>query len=197
MNRYNHRYNLIGTELFISHFRYTNYIDNSQTHQHNTLTINGHDIAHLQQGQYLNNTIIDYGVCKHIHNKNQNILLLSTQYYTKLQKKGQSGVRNWHKANIFKRKPILIPIHVVNHWSLCVIFMASHDKQKANIPPQIQHMDSTKIHNTNQIIITVRKWILSEWEKTYPKTTLPTKYTVSKFPKIYSKVSQQTSIPIP
>ena len=122
-NKYNHRYNLIGTELFISHFRYTNYNDNSKTHQQNTLTINGHDIAHLQQGQYLNDTIIDYGVRKHIHNNNRSILPLSTQYYTKLQTEGPSGVRNWHKSNIFKRKLILIPIHAVNHWSLCVIFM--------------------------------------------------------------------------
>ena len=192
-NRYNHRNNLIGIKLFISHFRYTNYIDNSKTHKQNTLTINGHDIVHLQQGQYLNDIIIDYGVRKHIHKNNQSILPLSTQYYTKLQNKGPSGVKNWLKSNIFKRKLILLPIHVVNHLSLCVIFMPSHDKRKANIPPQIQHMDSTRIHNTNQIINTVRKWIQSEWEITYPTTPLPTRYTVSKFPKTHPKVSQQTN----
>ena len=87
LNKYNHRYNLIGTDLFISHYRYTNYDDNLQTHKIKTLTINGNDIARLQQGQYLNDTIIDYGIRTTIHKKNQDILPLSTQFYTMLKKK--------------------------------------------------------------------------------------------------------------
>ena len=46
-NRFNHRYNLIGTELFIRYFRYTKYTDNLQTHKPNTLTKKDHDITHL------------------------------------------------------------------------------------------------------------------------------------------------------
>ena len=193
LNKYNHRYNLIGTDLFISHYRYTNYDDNLQTHKIKTLTINGNDIARLQQGQYLNDTIIDYGIRTTIHKKNQDILPLSTQFYTMLKKKGPLEVRTWHKANIFKRKLILVPIHAMNHWSLCVIFMPPHDINNRIIPPQIQHMDSMKIHDTITIVNNIRHWITSEWKKNYPHTQIPTKYLVHKFPSKKQIVSPQTN----
>ena len=77
-HKYNRCFSLIGTENFFSHFRYRNYDDNLQTQKPKTLTIKGNDIVRLQHGQFLNDTIIDYGIWKDIHHNNQSIHPLST-----------------------------------------------------------------------------------------------------------------------
>ena len=179
---------------FISHYRYTTYDDILQIQRNRTLTLNGHDIAYLQPKKYLNDTLIDYGVQSTIHKNNKTILPLTTHFYSTLRDEGPQKVLNWHRANIFKRKLILIPIHASDHWSLCAIYMPPYDRQTIKtIQPRITHMDSTKIHNGIQIVLTVRNWIGVEWKKYHPQTSLPQTYTAANLPAFFPRVAQQTN----
>ena len=100
--------------------------------------------------------MIYYGVPKNTQHKLMHSLLFYA-LYTTLHIEGPLKVRNLHESNIFKCKLILLPIHAVNHLMLCVVCLPIHDKQtKANTQLKIQYMNSTKIHNTNQIIKNMR-----------------------------------------
>ena len=74
----------------------------------------------------------------------------------------------------------------MQHWSLCVIYMPS----KTALRPQIRHLDSTAIHDTNNIIENVRRWIQAEWLFKYNKL-IPSQYTAHKLPAISTPVKQQ------
>ena len=120
-NVYNHRYN--NTTNYIGHYRYNIYDDKTKIHLSRTLTLTKYDIARLQPGRCLNDTIIEFGIRKYVHHNNKSILVLSPLFYTVLINKGSKKVRTWHKSDIFKRHLIFIPIHSSHHWSLCVIYM--------------------------------------------------------------------------
>ncbi|KAI0789620.1 hypothetical protein C8Q75DRAFT_144894 [Abortiporus biennis] len=91
------------------------------------------DINRLNDGEYLNDTVIEYGLklcLADIREKNpelaDQVYVFSTFFYKKLNVKdkeqGYSSVRKWtNKVDIFSKKYIIVPINEHLHWYLAII----------------------------------------------------------------------------
>uniref|UniRef100_A0A8C6GPG6 Ubiquitin-like protease family profile domain-containing protein n=1 Tax=Mus spicilegus TaxID=10103 RepID=A0A8C6GPG6_MUSSI len=90
------------------------------------LQISRGDIQTLENGQWLNDEVINFYMNLLIErNENQGypaLHVFSTFFYPKLKHGGYSSVKRWTQGiNLFEKELILVPIHQRVHWSLVVI----------------------------------------------------------------------------
>ncbi|RXW24491.1 hypothetical protein EST38_g1338 [Candolleomyces aberdarensis] len=96
------------------------------------------DVARLQPGEFLNDTLIEFGLklwLKNLEEKNpelaKQVHVFSSFFYKKLNKRdlaeGYSSVRKWTaKFNLFEKKYIIVPINERMHWYLAIIYEPEH-----------------------------------------------------------------------
>ncbi|KAG0346913.1 hypothetical protein BG004_000554 [Podila humilis] len=107
-----------------------------ETGKTKSIAVHADDAQRLNDGQFLNDTIIEFGL-KHIHStleaKNRaladQVFVFNSFFFQRLLSKPVKGpmnsyesVKNWTaKVDIFSMKYIIIPIHEKLHWHLAVI----------------------------------------------------------------------------
>jgi Ulp1 family protease len=104
----------------------------------------------------------------------------TSHFYTKLTEKGGGveHVSNWlrRRFSIFEKRIMYFPIHLDNHWSLCVAYNPSvvretptNCRYTANSGvPIILHLDSLKLHNSSKIADNIRNLFSYEWQRQFP-----------------------------
>ncbi|KAL0960923.1 hypothetical protein HGRIS_005930 [Hohenbuehelia grisea] len=102
------------------------------------VTIKNSDLLRLQPGEYLNDTLIEFGLklwLKDLEDKNpafaRTIHVFSSFFYKKLNKRnleeGYQSVKKWtSKVDLFDKKFIIIPINENLHWYLAIIYQPEH-----------------------------------------------------------------------
>ncbi|KAF9386153.1 hypothetical protein CPB97_003997 [Podila verticillata] len=101
-----------------------------------SIAVHAEDAQRLNEGQFLNDTLIEFGL-KHIHSnlevKNRaladQVFIFNTFFFQRLLTKPVKGpansydsVKNWtSKVDIFSMKYIIVPIHEKLHWHLAII----------------------------------------------------------------------------
>ncbi|KAF9013421.1 hypothetical protein BDQ17DRAFT_1271073 [Cyathus striatus] len=102
------------------------------------VNITNADLGRLQPGEFLNDTLIEFGL-KYWHRELEisnpelakDIHVFSSFFYKKLNKKkteeGYDSVRKWtSKFDLFSKKYIIIPINENVHWYLAIIYEPEH-----------------------------------------------------------------------
>ncbi|KAF5338897.1 hypothetical protein D9611_008736 [Ephemerocybe angulata] len=102
------------------------------------VNITNADIARLQPGEFLNDTLIEFGLklwLKELEEKNpelaKQVHVFSSFFYKKLNKRnmeeGYNSVRKWTgKFDLFEKKYIIVPINEHMHWYLALIYEPEH-----------------------------------------------------------------------
>ncbi|KAG0332178.1 hypothetical protein BG000_010275 [Podila horticola] len=101
-----------------------------------SIAVHAEDAQRLNEGQFLNDTLIEFGL-KHIHSnlevKNRaladQVFIFNSFFFQRLLSKPVKGpvnsydaVKNWtSKVDIFSMKYIIVPIHEKLHWHLAII----------------------------------------------------------------------------
>ncbi|OBZ68651.1 hypothetical protein A0H81_11055 [Grifola frondosa] len=111
------------------------------------------DLKRLDDGQYLNDTIIEFGLKLWLNDLREKqpdlaeqIYVFSSFFYKKLNIKnkedGYRSVRKWtSKVDIFKKKYIIVPINENLHWYLAIIHNPEHMLQP---PPPMESKQTRK-----------------------------------------------------
>ncbi|KAG8936385.1 hypothetical protein FRC02_002609 [Tulasnella sp. 418] len=100
------------------------------------LHISKGDLARLEPDEFLNDTLIEFGL-KHWMNRLQatnpaladQIWVFNSFFYKKLSDKGNgyNSVKKWTaKVDIFQKKYIIVPINEQFHWYLAIIYEPEH-----------------------------------------------------------------------
>lgn len=72
--------------------------------------------------EWLNDQIINWNLLTNVTKYGSKVLLFSTFFYSNFKTLGYSSVRRYTKDKcLLEYEKVLIPVHVVNHWVLCVI----------------------------------------------------------------------------
>ncbi|KAF8630950.1 hypothetical protein AX17_005306 [Amanita inopinata Kibby_2008] len=102
------------------------------------INITNADVSRLDPGEFLNDTIIEFGLKlwhRELEASNpalaKQVHVFSSFFYKKLNKKnfeeGYESVRKWtSKINLFEKKYIIIPINEHLHWYLAIIYMPEY-----------------------------------------------------------------------
>ncbi|KAJ3527118.1 hypothetical protein NMY22_g9899 [Coprinellus aureogranulatus] len=102
------------------------------------VTITNADVARLKPGEFLNDTLIEFGLklwLKTLEDENpglaKQVHVFSSFFYKKLNKRniqeGYNSVRKWtSKFDLFDKKYIIVPINENMHWYLAVIYEPEH-----------------------------------------------------------------------
>ncbi|KAF5382633.1 hypothetical protein D9615_003013 [Tricholomella constricta] len=116
------------------------------------VNINNADLKRLQPGEFLNDTLIEFGLklwLRRLEESNpelaRQIHVFSSFFYKKLHQKnmdeGYESVRKWTaKIDIFSKKYIIVPINENFHWYLVIIYQPEH----VLIPPPIMASPATR-----------------------------------------------------
>ncbi|KAF8073873.1 hypothetical protein FPV67DRAFT_772567 [Lyophyllum atratum] len=116
------------------------------------VNITNSDFRRLQPGEFLNDTLIEFGLklwLKRLEESNPELAsqvhVFSSFFYKKLNKRnadeGYESVRKWTtKLDIFSKKYIIIPINENFHWYLVIIYQPEH----ILIPPPILASPATR-----------------------------------------------------
>jgi len=140
------------------------------------------DIEKLDEGEWLNDTLIDFFMQWMVRNETSNLChVFTTHFYTRLEKQGPEAVTRWtskKKINIFELKVIFVPINLNLHWSCCIIVnpgeILNHIEKletKADFEnsddrrPCILFFDSLRMHAPRTIQKHVLLWLNSEWKR--------------------------------
>ncbi|KIK69669.1 hypothetical protein GYMLUDRAFT_34067 [Collybiopsis luxurians FD-317 M1] len=125
------------------------------------LNITNADLNRLLPNEFLNDTLIEFGL-KLWHNelKNENpgladqIHVFSSFFYKKLNKRnfdeGYESVRRWtSKFDIFEKKFVIVPINENLHWYLAIIYrpeLVLLPPPEREVPNTRQHTRSSNVH---------------------------------------------------
>ena len=97
------------------------------------------------------------------------VYTFSTHFYTALLEDGASAVTKWtskKNLDIFDKRFLLVPVHRVNHWSLCVVTNPGDIAKKRSETDGgafgIIHLDSLKMYDSLIIFGNIIKWLRSE-----------------------------------
>ncbi|KAF5369360.1 hypothetical protein D9758_002595 [Tetrapyrgos nigripes] len=132
-----------------------------------SVNITNADLSRLEPGEYLNDTLIEFGLrlwhreleetdpdlAKRIH-------IFNSFFYKKLSAKksnpeeGYQSVRRWtSKFDLFKKDFIIIPINEAMHWYLAIIYHPGH----ILFPPPEKPAPTTRVRtrnsNANEIVV--------------------------------------------
>eukprot|EP00588_Corethron_pennatum_P034698 CAMPEP_0194346062 /NCGR_PEP_ID=MMETSP0171-20130528/105212_1 /TAXON_ID=218684 /ORGANISM="Corethron pennatum, Strain L29A3" /LENGTH=1294 /DNA_ID=CAMNT_0039113135 /DNA_START=141 /DNA_END=4027 /DNA_ORIENTATION=+ len=113
------------------------------------LTIMSEDMGRLGQGEFLNDTLIDFYMQWMIRKddpRTSPVHLFSTHFYTTLKEEGVEAVTKWTAKNIFEKRFIFIPINGSLHWSLCVVVNPSKICEE-NVSHKNELVDETRNDN--------------------------------------------------
>ncbi|KAF9576552.1 hypothetical protein EC968_008030 [Mortierella alpina] len=107
-----------------------------KTAKSKSIAVHVEDISRLDEGEFLNDTLIEFGL-RYIHSNlealnselaNQTYIFNSFFYERLLAKPGKGmsssydGIKSWtNKIDIFSKKFIIVPIHESMHWYLAII----------------------------------------------------------------------------
>ncbi|KAJ7147148.1 hypothetical protein C8R43DRAFT_542989 [Mycena crocata] len=106
--------------------------------QTGAVNITNGDVTRLAPGEFLNDTLIEFGLKLWLHELEKEnpelvkqIHVFSSFFYKKLNKKnpqeGYESVRKWtSKFDLFQKKYIIIPINENLHWYLAIIYQPEH-----------------------------------------------------------------------
>ena len=109
--------------------------------------------------------------------RHSRIYVYNSLFYTKLtescnEKEGFELVKRWTKnVDIFERDFLVIPINLLNHWSLVVVVRPSLCMEESNDDTIdlnahkscIMFMDSLGLHRANTIGRKIRAYLAHEW----------------------------------
>ncbi|KAH8998537.1 hypothetical protein EDB92DRAFT_1181303 [Lactarius akahatsu] len=115
-----------------------------------SLNITNGDVSRLKPGEFLNDTLIEFGLklwLADLHESNPELAtqvhVFSSFFYKKLSTKvpeeGYNSVRKWtSKFDLFQKKYIIVPINENMHWYLAIIYFPEYtllprSKQVTNI----------------------------------------------------------------
>ncbi|KAG2009837.1 sentrin-specific protease, variant 2 [Coprinopsis cinerea AmutBmut pab1-1] len=102
------------------------------------VNITNADLARLEPGEFLNDTLIEFGLKLWLQRLQETdpalaeqVHVFSSFFYKKLNKKnieeGYNSVRKWtSKFDLFKKKYVIVPINEHMHWYLALIFEPEH-----------------------------------------------------------------------
>eukprot|EP00814_Leptocylindrus_danicus_P021932 CAMPEP_0116004258 /NCGR_PEP_ID=MMETSP0321-20121206/502_1 /TAXON_ID=163516 /ORGANISM="Leptocylindrus danicus var. danicus, Strain B650" /LENGTH=1022 /DNA_ID=CAMNT_0003472539 /DNA_START=186 /DNA_END=3255 /DNA_ORIENTATION=- len=144
------------------------------------LTIRNEDLERLEQGEFLNDTLVDFWM-QWIWRKEpaeSKVHFFTSHFFTTLQENDVQGVSSWtvkKGIDIFEKSFIFLPINEHLHWSLCVIvnpgeIMNSCGNHGADVDgemlvPCIIFLDSLKAHRSSKVAQEVRRWLNFEWKR--------------------------------
>ncbi|KAK1236152.1 hypothetical protein PQX77_000603 [Marasmius sp. AFHP31] len=116
------------------------------------VNITNGDLSRLQPGEYLNDTLIEFGLKLWHKELEQNspelaeqIYIFNSFFYKKLNKKNieesYKTVARWtNKIDLFKKKYVIVPINENFHWYLAVIYQPEY----ALLPPEEKPVPATR-----------------------------------------------------
>ncbi|KAJ7245014.1 hypothetical protein B0H12DRAFT_1187844 [Mycena haematopus] len=130
--------------------------------QTGAVNITNGDVSRLAPGEFLNDTLIEFGLKLWLHDLEKEdpelvkqIHVFSSFFYKKLDnkdskdkkrspEKGYESVRKWTaKFNLFDKKYIIVPINENLHWYLAIIYQPEHTL-KPPLPPKPTKSPSTR-----------------------------------------------------
>lgn len=103
-----------------------------------SLNITNGDVSRLKPGEFLNDTLIEFGLklwLADLHESNPELAMqvhvFSSFFYKKLSTKipedGYNSVRKWtSKFDLFQKKYIIVPINENMHWYLAIIYFPEY-----------------------------------------------------------------------
>ncbi|KAL0209622.1 hypothetical protein RCL1_008460 [Eukaryota sp. TZLM3-RCL] len=144
------------------------------------LEITANDLSTLKPRNWLNDEIINFYFQLIMDRSKRSsklpkIHVMSTFFYPKISKKySYSAVQRWtKKVNIFQCDKVLIPIHLGNHWTLCVINFQSN---------LIEYYDSMGGHGESTVNY-VKRWLIDEGKSRHQPINIENFDTFSPGPK--------------
>ncbi|KAG8879598.1 hypothetical protein FRB98_005596 [Tulasnella sp. 332] len=132
------------------------------------VNINKGDLARLEPGEFLNDTLIEFGLKMWFNDLEErhpeiakDVWYFNSFFYKKLCHKnpeeGYSSVRKWTaKIDVFKKKFIIVPINEHLHWYLAVIYNPYCTLLSPPIPvPKATRASSRKVDQTaiTQVVV--------------------------------------------
>lgn len=150
------------------------------------LTLAVSTIERLEQGVYLNDTLIDFWQQWIWRNNDKSLVhYFTTLFFTTLEENDPGSVKRWTEkrgVDVFTKRFIFIPINKSLHWSFCVVvnpgaIMAHRKRCDSKTPdmlpkddpfPCILFFDSLRAHAKNRFARLVRTWLNAEWKRLYP-----------------------------
>lgn len=149
------------------------------------------DLAHLEDEEFLNDTIIDF-YCKYLEETmvqdkdRERVHFFNAFFYKKLTQRPDVGsstasvedahlnlnrrrherVRKWTRnIDLFSKDYVFVPIHSAAHWSLAIICHPGATKSPTSDKwPCVLHLDSMRGgHSTSFVTKTLREYLEQEW----------------------------------
>ncbi|KAI9465452.1 hypothetical protein BJY52DRAFT_1244097 [Lactarius psammicola] len=116
-----------------------------------SLNITNGDVSRLKPGEFLNDTLIEFGLklwLADLHESNPELAgqvhVFSSFFYkklsTKIPEEGYNSVRKWtSKFDLFQKKYVIVPINENMHWYLAIIYFPEYTllprpDQVTNVP---------------------------------------------------------------
>ncbi|KAI1319067.1 hypothetical protein EDD11_004956 [Mortierella claussenii] len=133
-----------------------------ETARTKSIAVHAEDMSRLNEGEFLNDTLIEFGL-KYVHanveSRNSELAdktyIFNSFFYERLLTKSGKGiqyeaVKSWtNKIDIFSKKYIVIPIHEQVHWYLAIVtnpgllLRTEHEPERKADPEPTASPDST------------------------------------------------------
>ncbi|KAG0263607.1 hypothetical protein BG011_008551 [Mortierella polycephala] len=130
-----------------------------------SIAVHNEDMSRLNEGEFLNDTLIEFGL-KHVHYNletkhselAQNTYIFNSFFYQRLLAKPGKGmsssydsIKSWtNKIDLFSKKFIIVPIHENVHWYLAIItnpgllLKQEDDSQNTTPSPPVEGSDDSE-----------------------------------------------------
>jgi len=141
------------------------------------MTIRQDEMERLEQGEFLNDTLIDFfmrWIWRNDDPETSAVHFFTSHFFTTLDEEGPEAVSSWtakKNIDIFKKQFVFIPINESLHWSLCVVvnpgaitneYVDEDDQSDDQTFPCILFLDSLKAHRKARVANKVRNWLNHE-----------------------------------
>ncbi|KAF8270824.1 hypothetical protein EI94DRAFT_1721987 [Lactarius quietus] len=145
-----------------------------------SLNITNGDVSRLKPGEFLNDTLIEFGLKLWLADLSESnpelasqVHVFSSFFYKKLSTKipedGYNSVRKWtSKFDLFQKKYIIVPINENMHWYLAIIYFPEHTL----LPRPVQATKVSPRRSTRHLGVVVDSSDVKDLEQT-PKQSLP------------------------
>eukprot|EP00563_Minutocellus_polymorphus_P004411 CAMPEP_0181044106 /NCGR_PEP_ID=MMETSP1070-20121207/13080_1 /TAXON_ID=265543 /ORGANISM="Minutocellus polymorphus, Strain NH13" /LENGTH=1161 /DNA_ID=CAMNT_0023122511 /DNA_START=127 /DNA_END=3612 /DNA_ORIENTATION=+ len=170
------------------------------------MTIRQDEMERLEQGEFLNDTLIDFfmrWIWRNDDPETSAVHFFTSHFFTTLDEEGPAAVSSWtakKNIDIFKKRFVFIPINESLHWSLCVVvnpgaisneYVDEDDQSDDQDFPCILFLDSLKAHRKARVATKVRNWLNHEAKRLGKFTEL----FEAKNPKLFNKETMEVIDP--
>lgn len=176
-------------------------------HAKDAVTLHYTDLARLEEGQKLNDNIIDFYLRYLFVNPatlssgdTSKIYIFGSYFYKALVTNNKAKLRKWTKGlDVFSYDFLLVPINMNDHWKLAIIcfsrFVVNGEKCTLETQPVILILDSMGTQNKSETTLCnrLRRYLNEEWAEKTKEPKHPT-LNFDKMKLLCPKVPEQPNI---